>query len=66
MDDIEAFLLASAATGIMTAKAKINMDVEIVEIRAWKPNLQSLRRRRDFQLCLCLRAVDLARVGCIF
>lgn len=41
MDDIEAFLLASAAAGIMTAKAKINMDMKIVEIPAWKPNCQT-------------------------
>lgn len=63
MDDIEAFLLASAATGIMTAKAKINMAVEIVEIPAWK--LKSSNTFTEdggiIQLRLCLPAVDLAR-----
>lgn len=59
MDDIEAFLLAS---GTMSAKAKINMDMEIVEIPAWKPNLQtSLQSKVGLFSPLCLPAVDLAR-----
>lgn len=48
MDDIEAFLLASAATGIMTAKAKINMAVEgnsSVETEIFK---HVYRRRWDY------------------
>lgn len=63
MDDIEAFLLASAATGIMTAKAKNKHGHEIVEIPAWKPNLQPSLLKTVGLTALSVLAGCLSRPG---